>query len=163
MRPGRDRGLPFELPGPNDYTLDKLTLGETMHIVILGSGRLGSRLANALVQKGHKITIVDAEETKFKNLEEHENIQRVGGNIFNEETADLVFAEPADVFIAVTGSDNINLMVSQAMQKKYKIPKVLIRVFDPTLSSVYRDLGLETVCPTNFALQEMLKMLEKGV
>ncbi|MCG3111779.1 MAG: NAD-binding protein [Candidatus Manganitrophus sp. SB1] len=134
-----------------------------MHIVILGSGRLGSRLANALVQKGHKITIVDAEETKFKNLEEHENIQRVGGNIFNEETADLVFAEPVDVFIAVTGSDNINLMVSQAMQKKYKIPKVLIRVFDPTLSSVYRDLGLETVCPTNFALQEMLKMLEKGV
>lgn len=112
--------------------------------------------------KGHKITIVDAEETKFKNLEEHENIQRVGGNILNEETADLVFAEPVDVFIAVTGSDNINLMVSQAMQKKYKIPKVLIRVFDPTLSSVYRDLGLETVCPTNFALQEMLKMLEKG-
>lgn len=163
MRPGRDRGLPFELPGPNDYTVDKLNLGETMHIVILGSGRLGSRLANALVQKGHKITIVDAEETKFKNLEEHENIQRVGGNIFNEETADLVFAEPVDVFIAVTGSDNINLMVSQAMQKKYKIPKVLIRVFDPTLSSVYRDLGLETVCPTNFALQEMLKMLEKGV
>lgn len=133
-----------------------------MHIVILGSGRLGSRLANALVQKGHQIVIVDAEETKFKNLEENENIQRVSGNIFNEETADLVFSEPADVFIAVTGSDNVNLMVAQAMQKKYKIPKVLIRVFDPTLSSVYRDLGLETVCPTSFALQEMLKMLEKG-
>ncbi|TAK01208.1 MAG: TrkA family potassium uptake protein, partial [Candidatus Manganitrophaceae bacterium] len=61
-----------------------------MHIVILGSGRLGSRLANALVQKGHRIVIVDAEETKFKNLEEHENIHRVGGNIFNEETADQI-------------------------------------------------------------------------
>jgi trk system potassium uptake protein TrkA len=134
-----------------------------MQVVILGSGRLGSRLANALVQKGHKILIVDEDERKFKNLEEHENIQRVTGNIFNEETASLVFSEPADFFIVVTGNDNVNLMIAQAMQKKYHIPRVLIRVFDPTLSSVYRDLGLETVCPTNFALQEMLKMVDKRI
>ncbi|MFY9270279.1 MAG: NAD-binding protein [Candidatus Manganitrophaceae bacterium] len=133
-----------------------------MKIVILGSGRLGSRLANSLVQKGHRIIIVDVEESKFKNLEEQENIQRVSGNILNEETADLVFSEPVDLFVVVTGSDNVNLMIAQAMQKKYKIPRVLIRVFDPTLSTVYRDLGLETVCPTNFALQEMLKMVDKG-
>lgn len=134
-----------------------------MNIVILGSGRLGSRLANSLVQKGHKIIIVDEDERKFKNLDEHEGIQRVGGNIFNEETAALVFSTPADFFIVVTGSDNVNLMVAQAMQKKYRIPRVLIRVFDPTLSGVYRDLGLETICPTNFALQEMLKTVEKGL
>lgn len=134
-----------------------------MHVVILGSGRLGSRLANALVQKGHKVTIVDEDERKFKNLEEHENIHRVSGNIFNEDTAALVFSTPSDFFIVVTGSDNVNLMVAQAMQKKYHVPRVLIRVFDPTLSSVYRDLGLETVCPTNFALSEMLKIVEKGV
>lgn len=132
-----------------------------MRVVILGSGRLGSRLANALVQKDHQIMIVDEDETKFKNLTEHQNIRRVSGNIFNEETAELVFADPADVFICVTGLDNVNLTVAQAMQKKYHIPRVLIRVFDPTLAGVYRDVGLETVCPTNFALQEMLKMLDK--
>lgn len=134
-----------------------------MQIVILGSGRLGSRVANALVQKGHKVTIVDEDDRKFRNLEENENMQRVSGNIFNEETASLVFSNPTDFFLVVTGSDNINLMIAQAMQKKYRIPRVLIRVFDPTLSSVYHDLGLETVCPTNFALNEMLKVVEKGV
>ncbi|HLG22841.1 MAG TPA: NAD-binding protein [Candidatus Manganitrophaceae bacterium] len=133
-----------------------------MNIVILGSGRLGSRLANALVHKGHQIIIVDEEDTKFKNLDDHPNIHRVTGNIFNDETSELVFSSPTDAFIAVTGVDNVNIMVAQAMQKRYRIPRVLIRVFDPTLSGVYRDLGLETVCPTNFALQEMLKMLEKG-
>jgi trk system potassium uptake protein TrkA len=132
-----------------------------MRIVILGSGRLGSRLANALVTKDHQIMIVDEDETKFKNLNEHENIQRITGNILNEETADLAFADPVDIFVCVTGVDNVNLMVAQAMQKKYRIPRVLIRVFDPTLAGVYRDIGLETVCPTNFALQEMLKMLDK--
>jgi trk system potassium uptake protein TrkA len=134
-----------------------------MNIAILGSGRLGSRLANALVQKGHQIIIVDEDERKFKNLDEHEAIQRVSGNIFNDETASLVFSNTVDFFIVVTGSDNVNLMVAQAMQKKYHIPRVLIRVFDPTLSGVYRDLGLETICPTNFALQEMLKTVEKGL
>lgn len=132
-----------------------------MQIAILGSGRLGSRLANALSQKGHQIIIIDEDERKFKNLDEHENIQRVGGNIFNDETASLVFSNPIDFFIVVTGSDNVNLMIAQSMQKKYHIPRVLIRVFDPTLSSVYRDLGLETVCPTHFALQEMLRIVDK--
>jgi trk system potassium uptake protein TrkA len=134
-----------------------------MEIVILGSGRLGSRLANALVQKGHRIIIVDEDERKFKNLDEHEGIRRVSGNIFNEETATLVFSMPVDFFIVVTGNDNVNLMVAQAMQKKYHIPRVLIRVFDPTLSGVYQNLGMETICPTNFALQEMLKTVEKGL
>jgi trk system potassium uptake protein TrkA len=134
-----------------------------MRVVILGSGRLGSRLANALAKgTDYQIVIVDEDETKFKNLEEHENVQRVTGNIFNEDVATLVFAEPTDIFVSVTGVDNVNIMVAQIIKKKFKIPRVLLRIFDPTLSSVYKDLGLETVCPTDFALQEMLKIVEQG-
>jgi trk system potassium uptake protein TrkA len=134
-----------------------------MRVVILGSGRLGSRLANSLAKgSDYQIVIVDEDETKFKNLEEHENVQRVTGNIFNEDVATLVFSEPTELFVAVTGIDNVNIMVAQIVKKKFKIPRVLLRIFDPTLSSVYKDLGLETVCPTDFALQEMLKIVEKG-
>jgi trk system potassium uptake protein TrkA len=134
-----------------------------MRVVILGSGRLGSRLANSLAKgNDYQIVIVDEDETKFKNLEEHENIHRVTGNIFNEDVATLIFAEPTDLFVAVTGIDNVNIMVAQIVKKKFKIPRVLLRIFDPTLSGVYQELGLETVCPTNFALQEMLKMVELG-
>ncbi|HET6369932.1 MAG TPA: NAD-binding protein [Nitrospiria bacterium] len=134
-----------------------------MRVVILGSGRLGSRLANSLAKgSDYQIVIVDEDETKFKNLEEHENVQRVTGNIFNEDVATLVFAEPTEIFVAVTGIDNVNIMVAQIIKKKFKIPRVLLRIFDPTLSSVYKGLGLETVCPTDFALQEMLKIVEKG-
>lgn len=132
-----------------------------MRVVILGSGRLGSRLANALSKGEYHILIIDEDETKFKNLEEHENIQRVTGNIFNEDVATLVFSEPVDLFVAATGVDNVNIMVAQIVKKKYHVDRVLIRIFDPTLAQVFAGLGLETVCPTNFALAEMLKMIEK--
>lgn len=132
-----------------------------MKVVVLGSGRLGSRLAASLAKGGYHVVIVDQDETKFKNLEENDNIQRVTGNIFNEDVATLIFGEPPDVFVAVTGVDNVNIMVAQVVKTKYKTPRVLLRIFDPTLAEMYQDLGLETVCPTNFALQETLKMIKQ--
>ncbi len=130
-----------------------------MRIVILGSGRLGSRLANALGAEENQVDVVDQDDTKFKSLEERPNIHRIQGNIFDEETAQAVFSESPDLFIVVTGKDNVNLMVAQAMQRQYHIPRVLVRVFDPTLAKVYSELGMETVCPTNFAIQEIRAMI----
>ncbi|MBI3359016.1 MAG: TrkA family potassium uptake protein, partial [Nitrospirae bacterium] len=114
-----------------------------MRIVILGSGRVGSRLANALVDKGHTIIVIDEMERKFKALDEHFDIHRIEGNIFDDETSDRAFSEMADVFIVVTGKDNVNVMAAQAIQKKYQIKKILIRIFDPDLADVYRMLGFE--------------------
>ncbi len=130
-----------------------------MHVIILGSGRLGVRLVNALRQAGHTITIVDREERKFRNLEVHENITRLRGDILDDAVMKEVFAREADLFIAATGQDNLNLMVAQAVQKRHYTGRVLIRVFDPTLAKVYREMGLETVCPTELALTAMLKMI----
>ena len=133
-----------------------------MRIVILGAGRLGSRLANALVSEGQVIDIVDQDEAKFKNLGDHPNIRHVHGNIFDAEVTARLFAPPPDVFIVVTGRDNINLMVAQTIKRQYPIPRVLVRVFDPTLAEVYSRLGIETVCPTNYAVAEMHKMIKQA-
>jgi len=51
-------------------------------------------------------------------------------------------------------------MVAQALKRQYPIPRVLVRVFDPTLAEVYSRLGIETVCPTNYAIAEMHKMIQ---
>ncbi len=132
-----------------------------MRIVILGSGRLGSRLANVLASEGHAIAIVDHDETKFRSLEEVPNLIRVHGNIFDDQIVRPIFSPPPDLFIVVTGNDNVNLMVAQAMQRQYHIHRVLVRVFDPTLSEMYQQLGLETICPTDFAIAEMCKRVRK--
>jgi len=133
-----------------------------MRIVILGSGRVGSRLANALVDKGHTLVVVDESERKFKALNEHSDIHRIEGNIFDDEISNRAFSEVADVFIVVTGKDNVNVMVAQAIQTKYQIKKILTRIFDPDLADVYRMLGFEIICPTSYTISEIKNILGEG-
>ena len=132
-----------------------------MRIVILGCGRLGSRLVNQLAKQGHQLVIVDQNEAKFRNIEDKQPVQRITGNVFNEEILAKAFSEKADIFIPVTGKDNVNIMIAQVVHKKFKVPRVLVRIFDPLLAEVYKGYGLETVCPTNFALDVMLKLVTK--
>ncbi len=133
-----------------------------MRIVILGSGRVGSRLANSLLDKGHTLVVIDENVRKFKAIDEHPDIQRIEGNIFHDEISALAFSEATDVFIVVTGKDNVNVMVAQAIQKKYHIKNILIRIFDPDLADVYRMLGFEIICPTNYTISEIKKILDSG-
>ncbi|MEK7747863.1 MAG: NAD-binding protein [Nitrospirota bacterium] len=133
-----------------------------MRIVILGSGRVGSHVAGMLVGKGHTIAIVDQKERKFKNLTDHPDICSVHGNIFDDAIFTKVFSDPVDYFVVVTGNDNVNVMAAQFIQKKYKIKEVLIRIFDPDLADVYRTLGFSVICPTNYAISELTRLLEKG-
>src|SRR5437660_7694949 len=114
-----------------------------MRIVILGCGRLGSRLVNQLAKQGHQLVILDENEAKFKNIEDKQPVQRIMGNVFNEEILAKAFSEKADVFIPVTGKDNVNIMIAQIVQKKFQVARVIVRIFDPLLAEVYKGYGLE--------------------
>ena len=50
----------------------------------------------------------------------------------------------ADVFIAATSGDNTNLVIAQIAQKRYKVPKVIVRVADPARAGWYAEQGLHT-------------------
>lgn len=132
-----------------------------MRIVIVGSGRLGSRLADSLAKAGNHVTIVDENETKFNNLANRNAVHSYAGDIFEEAVQKQVFQEPVDIFVAVTGTDNVNIMIAQVVKKKFSVPRVLLRIFDPPLAEVYKEFGLETVCPTDYALAETLKLVKE--
>jgi len=52
-------------------------------------------------------------------------------------------------FVSVTNGDNRNLMAAQIAQRFFKVPRVITRLYDPIRQSVYREMGLETFCPTS--------------
>ena len=130
-----------------------------MRVVILGAGRLGIRVSLQLSEKGYRVILVDANEGKFKNVPAKSLIERRSGDIFHEEILREIFREVPDVFVAVTGKDNINLMIAQIVKMRYKVPRIIARVFDPKLAEVYRKFGLEIICPTNFALAEIVRTI----
>ena len=119
-----------------------------MNIVILGCGRVGALLAMQLDNAGHAVTIVDSSNEAFQRLEPEFKGEKVTGNGVDEEVLRRARLEDADAFIAVTNGDNRNIMASQMAKQIFKVNKVLCRIYDPLRESTYRELGLETFCPT---------------
>jgi trk system potassium uptake protein TrkA len=123
-------------------------------VLIVGCGRVGSRLAAELDQEGHDVTIVDREPGAF----DKGSARGVFGSAFrgNFVVGDGTDAEllrragivEADWFVVLTEGDNRNIMAAQIAQHIYKVPRVVCRIYDPIREDAYRKMGLNSYCPT---------------
>lgn len=121
------------------------------YIVIVGCGKLGSYLANHLSRLGHGVVVVDRDERAFVNLSPEYSGFRIEGDATELAVLKQAKADKADLVVSATSNDNVNLMVAQVAKKVLGVARVLARVFEPRRESVYRGLGVETVCPTSVA------------
>jgi trk system potassium uptake protein TrkA len=62
--------------------------------------------------------------------------------------------QQADVFVAATRGDNTNLVIAQIAQRRYDVPRVVVRVADPGRAAWYAEQGLLTICPTQVAIDQ---------
>ncbi len=119
-----------------------------MNIVIVGCGRVGALLATNLDRKGHDVTIIDQEEVSFNRLPAAFGGHTVLGSGTDIDVQQRAGIERADAFVACTPGDNRNIAASQVAREIFRVPKVVARINDPLRGEIFRDLGLETVCPT---------------
>ncbi|WP_322818492.1 TrkA family potassium uptake protein [Tepidiforma sp.] len=130
-----------------------------MNVVIMGCGRLGSRIAAMLERQGHAVTVVDINESAFRRLPEGFGGRRIVGNGMDLATLERAGIRDADAFFAVTQGDNRNYFASQVAREIFGVRRVLCRVYDPVREGIFRDLGLETFSPTSYGAQIMIDML----
>ena len=128
----------------------------SLYIVIVGCGRLGSHLANQLSRAGHSVVVIDTDETTFADLSPDFSGFRVQGDATQMAVLREAKLNKADVFFAATHEDNVNLMVAQVARKVFNVPHVLARVFDPRREEVFAQLEIETICPTSVAAEMFL-------
>ena len=121
------------------------------YIVVVGCGRLGSLLANRLSRDGNSVVVIDRVETVLDDLSPDFSGFRINGDATHMAVLKAAKLKNADVLIATTSEDNVNLMVAQVAQKVFRVPHVLARVFDPRREEIYAQLGIETICPTSLA------------
>ena len=120
-----------------------------MKVVILGCGRVGSRLATLMVEDGHDVSIIDSDPAAFSNrLPSDFAGQTVMGTGIDVDVLKSAGIKSADVFAAVTNFDNTNIMACEIAKEIFGVKRVLARIYDPGRESFYHELGLETVCPT---------------
>ena len=133
-----------------------------MRVIIIGCGRVGSILANRLDEDGHQVLILDKNQQAFRRLSDKFSGERMIGNGLIEEYVRPVLQEKTDILFVMTDKDNINLMISQWVKNKFKVNRVITEVHDSILAGLYKELGLETVCPTDLVLKELLKVTLEG-
>lgn len=119
-----------------------------MNVVIMGCGRVGSRLAGWLDREGHNVGIIDTNQAQFTRLGEHFGGTTVIGTGIDDDVLRAAGIERADAFVAVTEGDNRNIMAAQVARAVFGVPRVLARVYDPVRDEIFRGLGLDTICPT---------------
>ncbi|MBN1931508.1 MAG: TrkA family potassium uptake protein [Desulfobacterales bacterium] len=132
------------------------------YIVVVGCGRLGSHLANQLSHSGNLVVMIDMNETAFNDLSPDFSGFRIDGDATHMAILNEAKLKNADVLIATTHEDNVNLMVAQIAQKIFNVRLVIARVFDPKREEVYAQLGIETICPTTVAVDMFLRVVFNG-
>lgn len=138
-------------------------MAHDLFVVIVGCGRLGSHLANQLSRAGHGVVVIDREEDAFGKLSADFSGFRIEGDATELAVLKEAKVGRADILIAATRRDNVNLMVAQVAKREFGVSRVLARVFDPRRERIYWRLGVETVCPTTVAADSFLRaVVEEG-
>ncbi|MDQ6772323.1 MAG: TrkA family potassium uptake protein [Candidatus Dormibacteraeota bacterium] len=139
-----------------------------MKVVIIGCGRVGSRLARQLEDEGHEVTLVDRDPGAFDRssgrgvFEADTKVEFVVGDGTDAELLRRCGVETADALVAVTEGDNRNIMAAQIAQHVFKVPHVVCRIYDPIREDAYRKIGLNSFCPTIEGAKQARQMLLAG-
>jgi len=99
-----------------------------MKIVILGAGQVGSTVASALVHEDNDITVVDIDERRLKELQDQMDIRSVLGYASHPRVMERAGIEDADLVIALTSSDEVNMVACQIAYTLYNVPTRVARV-----------------------------------
>lgn len=130
-----------------------------MRVVILGCGRTGAYLARQLAAGGHQVTVVDTDTAAFARLGTDFPGRLVVGTGIDEDVLRRAGIEQADAFVAVTNWDNTNAMAAQVAKEIFGVPRAVCRIYDPLRQEIYRELGLETICPTIWSVKQIMEGL----
>ena len=99
-----------------------------MKIIIIGAGQVGGTLAENLAGEKNEITIIDSENDILANLQDRLDLQVVCGIGSHPDVLKKAGAEDADMLIAVTNSDESNMMACQVAHSLFKTPTKIARV-----------------------------------
>ncbi len=138
-----------------------------MNVLIVGAGRVGSAVARSALRAGHSVSVLDEDPLSHERLDvgldttwEDAGGRFTVGTALEVEALEEAGIAAADVFIASTNGDNTNLVIAQIAQRRFDVERVIVRVLDPARSDWYAEQGLNTVCPTKAAIQQLETALE---
>ncbi len=118
-----------------------------MNIIICGAGRVGFTIAKLLTEQNHSITVIDQSSEDIQKINDTLDIKGIVGKATLPSILEKANTEEADMIIAVTKNDEINMMICQIAYSLFKVPKKIARIrsqdyLNPKFSKLYNRENL---------------------
>jgi trk/ktr system potassium uptake protein len=133
-----------------------------MNIIVVGYGRVGSSLARDLLNEGHAVTVIDNKSDRVQRAVRLQGVRVVAGNAVDVQVQREANVGGADVFLAVTSNDNVNLVASQIAIEVFQVTNVIARVYAPSRADVTANRGIVSICPTTFTIDTIHEKLREA-
>ncbi|MFI8091009.1 potassium channel family protein [Streptomyces sp. NPDC086080] len=130
-----------------------------MRVIVAGCGRAGSLLAARLVTEGHDTSVVDRDARSRRLLPAGFPGRFHEGSAYSRTVLEAAGIEHADAFVAVTSSDNTNIVGARTAKEAYRVPAVLAQVQAPRSADICHDLGIPTVAGVRWTVHEIHQRL----
>jgi trk system potassium uptake protein len=131
---------------------------ETVHIIVVGCGRVGSELAMGLSEEGHSVVVIDKNRDNLRRLT-HFHGKTIVGSGFDRDVLFQAEANSADALAAVTSGDNTNILCARIARDHYNIKNVVARIYDPARAEIYMKLGIPTVATSLWTTQQVKRWM----
>jgi trk system potassium uptake protein TrkA len=131
---------------------------ETVHIIVVGCGRVGSELAMELSEEGHSVVVIDKNRDNLRRLT-HFHGKTIVGSGFDRDVLFQAEATTADALAAVTSGDNTNILCARIARDHYNIKNVVARIYDPARADIYMKLGIPTVATSLWTTQQVKRWM----
>jgi trk system potassium uptake protein TrkA len=132
---------------------------KSVHIVIMGCGRVGSTIAHILEAQGHSVAVIDRDPEAFRKLSSGFKGTRITGIGYDREVLAQAGIERADGFAAISSGDNSNVIAARVARESFGVQRVVARIYDPRRADVYQRLGIPTVATVRWTADQMLRRL----
>ncbi len=131
-----------------------------MYIIVVGGGKVGYFLSLALLSEGHEILIIEREADKCKVIAEELGSVVMRGDGCEVRTLEDAGANRADLLVAVTHRDEVNLVACQVAKHRFGVKRTIARISNPKNEALFKMLGIDvTVSSTNLILEQIEEKL----
>ncbi len=136
-----------------------------MKILILGAGSVGTSVAAALASEDNDITVVDTDTLRLRELSEKIDLRTVQGHASHPSVLQQAGAEDTEMLIAVTNSDEVNIIACQVADALFRVPSKIARVreaeyLSPALTARGR-LSIDVVIsPEHLVCKHVQRLIE---
>lgn len=137
-----------------------------MKIVILGAGQVGSSVAESLVSEANDITVVDIDPARLRKLQDRLDLRTVTGNAAHPAILEQAGARDADMILAVTQSDETNMVACKLAATMFNIPTKIARIRSADYLSHPEIFSAEnfavdlSICPEQVLTDYIVKLIE---